>query len=145
MIFKTPLDEEEFRRYYQLRWEVLRKPWGQPMGSEKADDEETSIHGMMVDEEDHVLAVSRLHFNTPTEGQIRFMGVRDDCRGMGIGMQLLLEMEKIAVAKGMRQIRLHAREHAVDFYKNASYTIEKDSYILFGEIQHYEMLKVLSK
>ena len=145
MIFKTPIDKEEFRQYYQLRWEVLRKPWGQPEGSEKADDEDKSFHGMMINKEGHVIAVSRLHFSTATEGQIRFMGVHEDYRGMGIGMKLLLEMENIAISKGMSQIRLHARENAVDFYKNALYTIEKDSYILFGKIQHFEMLKILSK
>jgi GNAT superfamily N-acetyltransferase len=143
--FKIPESEEDFSQYYRLRWEVLRKPWGGALGTERADDDDQSIHGMMTDENGLVIAVSRLHFNSEIEGQIRFMGVHEEYQGKGVGMQLLMEMEKIALAKGIKQIRLHARENAVPFYEKANYTLEQKSYLLFGEIQHFEMLKIISK
>jgi hypothetical protein len=38
---------------------------------------------------------------------------------------------------------LEARENAVPFYQSLAYEIEKESYLLFGEIQHYRMKKAL--
>ena len=37
-----PTTSEEFKKYYNLRYEILRKPWGQPQGSEIDDGDETS-------------------------------------------------------------------------------------------------------
>lgn len=33
---RVPQTEEELERYYQFRWEMLRKPLHQPKGSEMA-------------------------------------------------------------------------------------------------------------
>ena len=30
-----PKSPEDFKKYYNLRYEVLRKPWNQPIGSER--------------------------------------------------------------------------------------------------------------
>ena len=30
-----PKTKEDFKKYYDLRWRILRKPWNQPRGSEK--------------------------------------------------------------------------------------------------------------
>ena len=45
-----PKSSEEFRKYYNLRYEILRKPWGQPKGSERDDGEDMSSHRMIIDE-----------------------------------------------------------------------------------------------
>lgn len=34
--------DENFEEYYYLRWKVLRKPWNQPIGSEKDELEKTA-------------------------------------------------------------------------------------------------------
>lgn len=141
MTFKIPTSENEFEKYYFARWEILRKPWNQPLGSEKAEDDSKAIHGMLVDKEDCVIAVSRLHYNTTEEAQIRYMGVLEEYRGKGYGMQLLMELEKIAIKQGIKRLMLHSRYNAIPFYKKANYVIAKKSYLLFGEIQHFEMVK----
>ena len=43
----------------------------------------------------------------------------------------------------MQEMVLEARENAVPFYKSLGYHIEQESYLLFGEIQHYRMKKAL--
>ena len=40
-------------------------------------------------------------------------------------------------------LTFEARENAVPFYKSLGYQIEQESYLLFGEIQHYRMKKAL--
>ena len=53
-----PQTQEEFKQYYSLRYEILRKPWRQPKGSERDNDDE--ITG-------DTIALGRLQFNTKEE------------------------------------------------------------------------------
>lgn len=139
-----PATPEEFEKYYRLRYETLREPWGEPEGSERAPDDATAIHAMLVDEEGAAVGVCRLHLNTPQEGQLRFMGIREDKRGQQLGFRLMEYMEARAKALGAITLMLHARENAVNFYRRNGYEVVKESYILFGTIQHYLMTKQLS-
>ena len=54
---KTP---DELDKYYQLRWEILRKDWNRLKGSEKDEGEDAAIHAMIVNENDEAIAVCRL-------------------------------------------------------------------------------------
>ena len=139
-----PKSSEEFRKYYSLRYEILRKPWGQPIGSERDDGEETSIHRMIIDEKTgKVLAVGRLQFNSIDEAQIRYMAVLDDFQGQGLGSQIISALEDFAQRNGNKWMILSARENALQFYKNNGYEIVKKTYLLFNEIQHWLMRKKL--
>ena len=140
-----PTTSDELRKYYNLRYEVLRKPWGQPMGSERDKREETSIHRMIVDENSgDVLAVGRLQFNSIHEAQIRYMAVADKFQGKGLGSQIISALEDVARGKGIQRIILSARENALQFYKSNGYAIVEKTHLLFGEIQHWLMEKELS-
>jgi N-acetylglutamate synthase-like GNAT family acetyltransferase len=138
-----PQTIQQFEAYYLLRFEVLRKPWNQPIGSEKDDMEGHSIHAMAIDENNNVLGVCRLQFNSPMEGQLRYMGVKSDTQGLGIGKKLITYLEQKAHDKGANKMILHSREIAVDFYKKCDYSIIEKSYLMWGEIQHYLMEKTL--
>ena len=39
-----PITADEFKQYFKLRFEVLRRPWNEPEGSEKDELEESSFH-----------------------------------------------------------------------------------------------------
>ena len=139
-----PRSSEEFKKYYNLRYEVLRKTWGQPLGSERDEGEETSIHRMIVDEETkQALAVGRLQFNSEDEAQIRYMAVADEYQGHGLGSQILSVLEDAAMEKDTKRVILQARKNALQFYKNNGYEIVKKTHLLFGEIQHWLMQKIL--
>jgi len=138
-----PATPEEFEKYYRLRYETLRQPWGEPQGSERADDDATAIHAMLVTDDGEAVGVCRLHLNTPQEGQLRFMGIRQDKQGQQLGNQLLHYLEARAKALGATSLMLQARENAVNFYRRNGYVVEEESYVLFGTIQHYRMAKQL--
>ena len=139
-----PRSSEEFKKYYNLRYEILRKPWRQPKGSERDEDEDTSIHRMIIDEKiGEVLAVGRLQFNSADEAQIRYMAVADDLQGKGLGGQIISSLEDAARGKGTQRVILSARENALQFYRNNGYEIVKKTHLLFGEIQHWLMKKEL--
>ena len=141
---KTPETPQEFEEYYNVRYEVLRKPWNQPKGSEKDDLEEKSIHRMFVDENNKVVANARMHFNNDKEAQVRYLAVSETCRGAGLGTKLMEEMEKVAKEKGAEEMLVVSRETAIPFYLKNGYNVTKDSHTLFGEIKHKEMRKALA-
>ncbi|GAB3530993.1 hypothetical protein GCM10027443_12540 [Pontibacter brevis] len=138
-----PATPEEFKKYYRLRYETLRQPWYQPEGSERAEDDDTAIHAMLVDEDGEAVGVCRLHLNTPQEGQLRFMGIRKDKQGQQLGNQLIEYLEARAKAMGAMTLTLQARENAVNFYRRNGYEVVEKTYVLFGTIQHYRMTKQL--
>ncbi|MFM7774820.1 MAG: GNAT family N-acetyltransferase [Candidatus Kapaibacterium sp.] len=135
-----PITASDWDAYYDLRYRILREPWGQERGSEQDATDAQSINRMIV-RDGTVIAVCRLHFNTPVEAQIRYMAVETTVQGKGVGLTLMAHMEEIARARGAERIILEARENAVTFYKRQGYVITKESYLLFGVIQHYTMEK----
>jgi len=137
-----PKTEEEFEKYYDLRWRILRKPWNQPRGSEKDDLEKDSIH-IMVLEGSEVIGVGRGHFNSKDEAQIRFMAVEDNQQKKGVGKAIVSELEKRLREKKAKYIVLNARESAADFYKKQGYRIVEKGHTLFVSIPHFKMRKDL--
>ncbi len=139
-LLQTPGTAEEFEAYYQVRWEVLRKPWQQPPGTERDDLDKQSQHRMITDG-NKVVAVGRLHLNSPRQAQIRYMAVSDSYRGMGLGTMILNALENLALEENASEIVLYARETAIPFYKRSGYHIVEKSYLLFDTIRHYKMMK----
>ena len=53
---KQPESPEEFKQYYELRYRILRAPWGEPEGSEVDEMEDQCFHIMAMDNR-HVMGV----------------------------------------------------------------------------------------
>ena len=143
LITRIPETPQEWEQYYQLRYTVLREPWGQLKGSEVLKDEDQSDHVMVIDSEtQEIVGVARMQTNTPTQGQVRCVAVAHHTQGQGVGKLLMKYLEELAQQKGIKEIVLDARENAVKFYLSIGYEIFEESYLLFGEIQHWEMRKI---
>lgn len=140
-----PSNEEEWDKMYALRYSVLREPWGEPKGSEKASDDKLSIHAIVLDKQNEVIATCRAHKCGDKQVQLRFMAVSTNHRNLGVGKAVLKYIEKKAcdTYEPVHQIILHAREPAVNFYKANGYVVVSPSYLLFNSIQHYLMVKTL--
>ncbi len=142
LIVRIPINIEEWEQYYDLRFKVLREPWGQLKGSEVLNDEDKADHAMVVDSENKkIVGVARMQTNTPTQGQVRCVAVLPEVQGRGIGKLLMSHLENIAQQKGFKEIVLDARENAVKFYLSIGYEIIGESYLLFGQIPHFKMIK----
>ena len=141
---RAPNTADEFLQYYQLRWQILRKPWQQAQGSEQDDQERYAIHRMILDEQSQVLAVGRLEKVTNKQGQIRFMAVDDKAQRQGLGQQIISELELQASKLGMTEICLNARDNALGFYQKLGYENIGYSHTLFDEVKHYRMIKKLT-
>ncbi|MGZ3867310.1 MAG: GNAT family N-acetyltransferase [Bacteroidia bacterium] len=142
-IVTEPVSDSDFEIYYTLRFNVLRKPWGHEKGSEVDETDPTSIHAF-IKENGQAIAVSRLHFVDENTGQIRYMGVHPDHQGKGVGRMVLTYLEKRCLENGRKKMILHARENAVKFYESCGYKVTESSYLLWGEIPHWLMEKILA-
>lgn len=145
MDLRSPTTPEEFQAYYDLRWRILRAPWGQPRGSERDEGDHHSQHFMICDDNGMPLAVARLQWNSPQETQVRYMAVEENCRGNGYGTRLLCHLERVAEEKGAERMVLNARSEAVPFYQRHGYKVVAPGKRLFDQIDHIQMQKFLAK
>lgn len=142
LTIRIPVTSEEWEQYYDLRFKVLREPWGQLKGSEVLTDEDQSDHAMVIDSEtEKIVGVARMQTNSPFQGQVRCVAVSPQLQGKGVGKLLMNYLEKLAQEKGFQEIVLDARENAVKFYLSIGYEIIAESYLLFGVIPHFKMRK----
>lgn len=139
---KIASNDGEIESIIQLRYEVLRAPWGQPKETATDDLEKTSINSY-IEINSEVIACGRLQENDGKVGQVRFMAVARNHRGKGLGEKILKQLEIVAKEKQLVKIELQARENAVKFYEKNGYTIVQSSFLLWGQIQHYLMQKFL--
>ncbi len=139
----VPSTEKDFQLYFELRWKIPRKPWKQPLGTERNDLDDTSFHVMICENDRIPIGVGRLHFNGSHEAQIRYMAVGNEYQGKGVGTLVINALEKYAKENGAHFIILNARENAVPFYQKNGYNIQEKSYLLFDDIQHFKMKKLL--
>ena len=142
--FKSPESEQEWRNYYQLRWQILRAPWQQPLGSERDEFENEAFHIMALDGQDTVTGVGRLHRLSANSVQIRYMAVHAQHQGKGLGSRILQQLEKQAREWEIQEILLNARTTALDFYLHHGYQITGEAPMLFDSIAHKRMRKLLN-
>lgn len=138
---RAPKTKKEFEGYYYLRWLLLRSPWKKDLGSEKDEFEDQAIHRCIIDQHNNILAVGRLHFTSQQNAQIRYMAVDESAQGQGFGNIILESLEQEGIVRGAKSIELNARETALGFYQKLAYKNLGLAHMLFGEIQHYSMIK----
>ncbi|HSG51460.1 MAG TPA: bifunctional GNAT family N-acetyltransferase/hotdog fold thioesterase [Rheinheimera sp.] len=139
---KQPETEQEWQRYYQLRYDILRAPWQQPLGSERDELESEACHQMLVTPQGEVAAVGRLHKLADGGAQVRYMAVAEQFQGKGAGGRVLSALEQQAAEWQCRYIKLNARESAQAFYQRFGYLQIGSAPEQFG-IAHYVMQKAI--
>lgn len=138
----APETPAQWQAYFQLRYQVLREPWGQPIGSERDDLEADAFHQMIVSDSQQVLAVGRLHLLADGRAQVRYMAVSPEAQGQGLGAVVLTALERHADRVGASAIVLHARDNAFGFYRKLGYGFGDVLPPVFG-IPHQQMHKLL--
>ena len=118
---RSPKTEAEWKQYDDFRWEILRKPLNISHIPLKDDLEGGSYHFMAITSSNEIVACGRLHMNNDEEAQIRYMGVSESIRRMGLGTLILDRLENQAKVLGANSISLNARNVALNFYKSLGY------------------------
>ena len=134
---REPSNTSEWSQYYQIRWEILRKPLGLKEGTERDDLENQAIHRIIKDD-NKIVAVGRLHFNNDNTAQIRYMAVLRNFQGKGFGGLLVDEFMKISKEDKITKIILYARDSVVEFYEKLGFDKIKKAHRL-ESVQHFLM------
>ncbi|MBT9558031.1 MAG: GNAT family N-acetyltransferase [Myxococcales bacterium] len=132
-----------------LRWEVLRRPLGRPLGSERFSFEDDALHLAAVDTETSDVVGCVLFYPDPPNalgaaesGRLFQMAVRPDRQRSGLGARLVTVLEAAIRADGVRRVHLHARCAVEGFYAHLGYHRVTDEYEEVG-IPHVGMEKRL--
>jgi GNAT superfamily N-acetyltransferase len=140
---KRPQTNADFKEYYNLRYQVLREPYGQLKGTEKDDYEPLSEHFMAVDETTGaVVGVVKLYEKEP--GVISHLCVAKELQGRGIGRALVQAAETVARQRGFAKVGSTSRLTATKFFEKYGYHIAGLPAIHFGTVHMVWMEKDLS-
>lgn len=141
---RVPQTDEELVRYYQFRWEMLRKPLRQPSGSERDAWDLMAHHQMVVNEAGQPVAVGRLYINGDNEGSLRFLAVHPSLRHKGLGTLVAMTLESVARQEGVKRVTCSAREEAVAFFAKLGFVSQGE--ITAGQttpVRHFLMMKTI--
>jgi N-acetylglutamate synthase-like GNAT family acetyltransferase len=135
---RSPAAPAEWDDYFRLRWEWLREPWGQPPGSER-DEYEEKAHHLLAELDGQIVGIGRIHPLADGAWQIRYMAVREEWRGKGIGAAILNGLLDHVRGQGAGRVVLNAREGAAGFYQGRGFEVAGEGPLMFGEIRHVRM------
>jgi predicted GNAT family N-acyltransferase len=127
-ILTSPKSEDDFERYYEFRWEQLRKPLNLPLGSERDPLDERSFNCMALNCENLIIGVGSIQSADNNTMRIRYMAVMQQLRGLGIGSEIVKSLLAYAVENRACKCWLNARSNATQFYK-------KQGFEVIGEIE----------
>ncbi len=114
-----------------LRWEVLAKPLGIPPDVEEAPEELHSLHLIALDGKKLVGCVC-FHPESATNGRIFEMALSEDYQGRGFGRQLLHQLERMLIERGINDVYLFAPPDAEKFYTLLGYLSQNEVMVKMG-------------
>lgn len=139
----SPRTQAEMQAALDLRYRVLREPWGQPPGSEQDPMDTEAFHLTVMAPCGRLLGTGRLHWNSDAEAQIRYMAVEENARGRNVGRDLVWGLEAAARRSNVKSIVLQAREDVEGFYRKLGYRTIGPGPTLFETVRHVKMQKDL--
>ncbi len=143
MVFKEIVfGTAEYRLECDLRHAVLREPLGLSFTAEELANEENQLHFGLFEPEDDLIACVVAVRLSPTDARIRQMAVSPGHQRRGVGTRLMKELEEHLRSRGFRNLVLHARASAVEFYEKLGYAVVGDEFIDVT-IAHVRMVKVV--
>jgi N-acetylglutamate synthase-like GNAT family acetyltransferase len=151
---REPRTEVEFETYYRLRFERLRKPHGQPPGSERDHPLEAASEHVVALAGDRVVGGLAwvMHRGSTVNNEtgqlvcrLRQIAVDAEFEGQGVGGKLCEYLEARCVEQGVEHIVSNIRLENVPWFNRLGFLDLGPGATLFGEVQHRSMIKVLRR
>lgn len=136
--FATP----EYDEMVRLRYDVLRKPLGREFTEAQLAEEYADALFGIYDAHNNLLGCLIMTEKNSETLKMRQVAVAENAQGKGIGGEMVRAVEHWSSHKNYKIIELHAREVAVNFYKNLGYTVVGAPFEEVG-IPHSAMVKKL--
>ena len=119
----SPKSDSDFERYYQFRWEQLRKPLNLPLGSERDPLDEQSFHCVATNDKNSILGVGSIQPADNNAMRIRYMAVMEELQRLGIGSAIVSKLLDHASKNHVSRCWLNARSTAVAFYQQHGFEV----------------------
>ncbi len=139
----TPKSDELLERYFQFRWRILREPFNLPLGSEKDEYDAVAHHRMVINANNEIVAVGRLHFNTADEVQIRHIAVDFAAHGKGLGRVIIAALENYAISQGAIRAVTNSLETSEAFFASCGYKKQESAPKDLIKLKRIQMVKHL--
>ena len=121
---KIPKTREDFKAYYDLRYRVLREPWGQPKDTEKDDYEPISQHYMAVNvESGKVVGVIKMFEKEEGVGWVSHLAIDPAYQKKGLGKLLMETVEQAAREKGYKIIGCMSRLNTTAYFEQLGFEV----------------------
>lgn len=117
-----------YEEHLTLRYEVLRAPLGMGRDSVGFPGEDESGHLVAISY-GRVIGCVVLTRQTTDVAKLRAMAVAPTMQRGGVGQRLVAELEARAKSDGVKEVVLHAREHAIPFYERLGYRAFGETFI----------------
>ncbi|HFX17686.1 MAG TPA: GNAT family N-acetyltransferase [Flavobacteriales bacterium] len=138
---KLDTSSDLYPKVVQLRQDLLRTPLGMTFSAEDLEiDQEEWIFALLND--DKPVACLQIRPLSDTLVKLRQMAVDTNYQKQGLGRLLIQKVEGYLKNNGIKNVELHARKNAKEFYLKLGYQILSDEFIEVG-IPHYKMGKNL--
>ena len=137
-----PKSHDDYKRYYQFRWEQLRKPLDLPFGSELDPLDEISFHCMAVINQDELVGIGSIQPAEIDSMRIRYMAVNKDFQRLGIGSAIINKLLEYAIENHATKCWLNARSNALEFYLRQGFKVVAEVETEL-EIPHFKMETLL--
>lgn len=113
----------------ELRYRVLREPLGHTRADVPFPFERESLHLVALGGATEVVGCVLFHPESPAAGRLFQMAVAPSRQHGGLGTHMVRRLESELVARGFREIHLHAREHVVPFYERLGYEVYGEPFV----------------
>ena len=145
IIIRSPKTREEFKAYYNLRYQVLRQPWGQVRDTEKDDYEPISQHFMAVDEESgEIVGVVKVFEKSTGIGWFSHLAVAYDHQKSGVGRLLLEAVDQASRESGYKVLGCMSRLNTTAYFEKMGFQIAGLPTQYFGTTQVVWMEKPIN-
>ena len=122
----------EFPGSIEDAWAIRRAVFIDEQGvteREEVDDLDPECVHVLAELEGRSVGAARLRDDGHGTAKAERVAVLRDARGRGVGRALMRELERIARARGCRDVLLGAQVSAVPFYLALGYVIEGDEFL----------------
>jgi putative N-acetyltransferase (TIGR04045 family) len=123
-------------RAYAIRRRVFQHEQGVPAEEEFDGDDDLALH-LIAEAAGTAVGTGRIVFHTD-HAKVGRMAVLEEWRRQGVGRALLEEFIRIAAARGLMRILLHAQVQAIPFYQALQFVVISEQFEEAG-IPHQKM------
>lgn len=143
MINIKPLvfDSKEQLEFIIIRQKVLRTPLGLSFTTDELASEKDQHHfGIFFN--DKLIGGLILVSQENNRIKMRQVCIDFEFQSKGFGQELVAFSEQWSIQNGFTKMYCHARENALNFYKNIGYSVEGEPFIEVS-LKHFKLIKSL--